>query len=79
MVEDNPVNREIAQAFLEALGTGVVTAKNGFEALEAIGRERFDLVFMDCMMPEMDGYQATAHIRREEAEAGWAPDSRSSR
>ena len=70
LVEDNQVNREIAQAFLQELGAGVATANNGAEALEAVALERFDLVFMDCMMPEMDGYEATALIRRGEAEAG---------
>jgi len=70
VVEDNPVNREIAQAYLEDLGARVATAKNGAEALEAIERTPFDLVFMDCMMPEMDGIEATTIIRRDEAASG---------
>jgi CheY-like chemotaxis protein len=64
LVEDNPVNREVAQVMLERLGCSVVTATNGHEALAAIEREAFDIVLMDCQMPEMDGYEATAQIRK---------------
>ena len=67
VVEDNPVNLEIAETFLREMGAEVKTATNGDEAFELIDREVFDLVFMDCMMPRMDGYQATEAVRRAEA------------
>jgi signal transduction histidine kinase/DNA-binding response OmpR family regulator len=66
VVEDNPVNREVAQAMLERLGCTVAVAGNGREALAELDREEFDAVLMDCQMPEMDGYEATAQIRRRE-------------
>jgi TMAO reductase system sensor TorS len=69
VVEDNPVNLEIAQAFLEAMGAQVKTATDGDEAVEAVDREAFDVVFMDCMMPRTDGYQATEAIRRGEVDS----------
>ncbi len=70
LVEDNPVNREIAVAFLSQLGARVITASNGAEAIDAVERERFDMVFMDCMMPVVDGFEATATIRGREARDG---------
>ncbi len=69
VVEDNAINQSIAYAMLRALGCDVETADNGLEALRSLDRRRFDLVLMDCQMPEMDGYAATAEIRRRE-EAG---------
>ncbi len=70
LVEDNPVNREIASAMLEQLGYSVITAENGKVALERFERGRYAAVIMDCQMPEMDGYAATEAIRRIEHAEG---------
>jgi CheY-like chemotaxis protein len=69
LAEDNPINQEIGIAMLESLGCTVVIAETGTMAIEALGRETFDLVFMDCQMPEIDGYDATRIIRKNEREA----------
>jgi two-component system sensor histidine kinase/response regulator len=67
LVEDNPVNLEVAVGILESFGCKVETATNGVEALDRyVGRE-YGLIFMDCQMPEMDGFEATAEIRRKES------------
>ena len=70
LVEDNPVNLEVAQAVLETSGCDVETATNGLEALESFERGQYRLIFMDCQMPEMDGFEAAAEIRRREAGSG---------
>jgi CheY-like chemotaxis protein len=70
VAEDNPVNRRVAIRMLEKLGCTVETAGDGAEALDMYGRLPFDMVFMDCQMPEMDGYDAAAAIRRAEKEQG---------
>jgi signal transduction histidine kinase/DNA-binding response OmpR family regulator/HPt (histidine-containing phosphotransfer) domain-containing protein len=70
LAEDNPVNVEVAKAMLESLELEVVCARNGDEALRATREGRYDCVLMDCQMPVMDGFAATAAIRREEREAG---------
>jgi CheY-like chemotaxis protein/HPt (histidine-containing phosphotransfer) domain-containing protein len=64
VAEDNPVNQQVAAAMLESLGVAFCMATNGIEAVERISRDSFDLVLMDCQMPEMDGFEATAEIRR---------------
>ncbi|MGA2025465.1 MAG: response regulator [Syntrophobacteraceae bacterium] len=66
LAEDNHVNQEVAQYMLESLGCRVELASNGREALEAFSKAPFDLVLMDCQMPELDGYQVTRIIREKE-------------
>jgi CheY-like chemotaxis protein/HPt (histidine-containing phosphotransfer) domain-containing protein len=66
LVEDNPVNLEVAVGILESFGCKVETATNGLEALERYASGEYGLIFMDCQMPEMDGFEATAEIRKQE-------------
>ncbi|TMJ71623.1 MAG: response regulator [Alphaproteobacteria bacterium] len=66
LVEDNPVNLEVAVGILESFGCKVETATNGVEALERYASGEYGLIFMDCQMPEMDGFEATAEIRKHE-------------
>jgi CheY-like chemotaxis protein len=66
VVEDQPLNREVADGMLGSLGVTVDTACNGAEALERLRSESFDLVLMDCEMPVMDGFSATRELRRGE-------------
>ena len=70
VAEDTEINRQLVRVLLQRMGCTVDTVTNGIQALDAIARERYDLVLMDCMMPEMDGYEATRHLRAREAEAG---------
>lgn len=64
LAEDTPTNQQVATVMLERLGCRVTVVGDGDEALQALDRQRFDLVFMDCQMPEMDGFTATRIIRR---------------
>jgi len=70
LAEDNPVNQRVAQWILEKNGHRVTMASTGREALEALERRAFDVVLMDVQMPEMNGLEATAAIRRQEKLSG---------
>ena len=66
LAEDNPVNREVAMGMLALLGCHVDVAENGRQATDAASKQHYDLVLMDCQMPVMDGFAATAAIRKRE-------------
>jgi signal transduction histidine kinase/CheY-like chemotaxis protein/HPt (histidine-containing phosphotransfer) domain-containing protein len=66
LVEDHPVNQQVARRLLERLGLKVETAGHGAEALDRIKQHRYDLVLMDCQMPVLDGYSATRRLRERE-------------
>jgi len=72
LVEDNPVNQEVARRILQTYGIKPAVCVNGAEAVARLDAEAFDLVLMDCQMPVMDGYQATEAIRTQEAARGRA-------
>jgi CheY-like chemotaxis protein len=67
LVEDNPVNQRVATRMLERMGHRVDLAANGRQALGALARKSYDLVFTDIQMPEMDGYELAAAVRGGEA------------
>jgi len=69
LVEDNPVNQMVACKMLEKTGVLVILVNNGREALTALDNNSFDLVLMDCQMPEMDGFEATCVIRQKKIQA----------
>lgn len=64
LAEDNIVNQEVAKAMLAKLGFKVDIANDGQQALDFISKQRYDIVLMDCQMPVMDGFEATAEIRK---------------
>ena len=68
LAEDNLINQIVAVKQLEKLGYKVEIAKNGRDAVEAHRKQNYQLIFMDCQMPEMDGYEATKKIRQMESE-----------
>ena len=68
LVEDNPVNQQVARSMLKALGCPAEVANNGQEALQALDLAAYDVVLMDCQMPEMDGLTVTRIIRERESE-----------
>ncbi|MBC8101494.1 MAG: PAS domain S-box protein [Cytophagales bacterium] len=76
VAEDNPVNQRLVVRLLEKRGCRVDVAGNGIEAVEAVERLPYDLVLMDCQMPEMDGYEAAAKIRLWESSRGGSSDNR---
>ncbi len=79
LVEDNEINREVALGMLDLLGHRTTTAANGREAIEAWGKSSYDVILMDCQMPEMDGFEATRLIRERESTAGKRQGARGDR
>lgn len=63
LAEDNLINQKVAQSIFKNIGYEIKIAKNGKEAVEMAEKDRFDVIFMDLLMPEMDGYQATGQLR----------------
>ena len=70
IVDDQKVNQLVAQAMLNKMGFSTEIAADGVEALEILNESKVDLVLMDCIMPEMDGYEATRRIRAREKQLG---------
>ena len=70
LAEDHNINREVALRMLEQAGCEVQIAEDGRQAITMVAAQHFDVVLMDCQMPEMDGLEATAHLRRREWELG---------
>jgi signal transduction histidine kinase/ActR/RegA family two-component response regulator len=73
LVEDNPINQKVACLMLHKLGYQVDLASNGLEALGAVASARYDLILMDCVMPEMDGFEATRRLRAGAGHAAEVP------
>jgi CheY-like chemotaxis protein/HPt (histidine-containing phosphotransfer) domain-containing protein len=73
LLEDDTVNQYVAQKLLKNLGCQADVAHNGLEAVETLMQQSYDLVFMDCQMPKLDGYAATARIRNLEGAARHTP------
>ena len=71
VVDDNRMNLKVAEGLLRPYAMSVITALSGEEAIELLNREKFDLVFMDHMMPNMDGVETVMHIRKSEQEHLW--------
>src|SRR5690606_17716942 len=68
LAEDNEVNQILAREILQKAGCSLVLAENGREAIRAAMAQPFDAILMDCQMPEVDGLEATAEIRKAEAQ-----------
>jgi len=73
VVDDNPINQKVAAKMLERLGCRVDVAATGREAIEGVARISYSLVVMDCQMPEMDGFEATRIIRKQEGSGRHVP------
>jgi CheY-like chemotaxis protein/HPt (histidine-containing phosphotransfer) domain-containing protein len=73
VAEDNPVNQLVIETLLERRGIAVDLAADGVEAVRRLDPDRHDAIFMDCQMPNLDGYEATAQIRAAEPEGRHVP------
>ena len=73
LAEDNEVSQKVARKMMERIGCQVDTAMSGREVLDKLETHDYDLIFMDCQMPEMDGYETTREIRRRTWKAGKTP------
>jgi CheY-like chemotaxis protein len=73
LAEDNVINEKVAVAMLTSAGYQVHVARNGFEAVTAVEENHYDAILMDCQMPELNGYEATAMIRANQGAAGHVP------
>ena len=73
VVDDNLINRKVARSFLQTYGLEITEAESGMEAIELVHRIQFDLIFMDHMMPVMDGMEAVQRIRNDCGENGSLP------
>jgi len=65
LVEDNEVNQRVARKMLESFGCSVGMAKHGLDGIQRLREQDYDLILMDCQMPEMDGYETTRYIRKQ--------------
>ncbi len=75
LAEDDPMSQKVGRAMLTHFGCRVDVAGNGRAAVDAFSRQRYDMIFMDCRMPEMDGYEATSVIRERETHKREAGDT----
>jgi signal transduction histidine kinase/ActR/RegA family two-component response regulator len=70
VADDNPINRRVAGAMLERLGCAVTVVDGGYEALRALDGDHYDLVMLDCEMPDLDGYETVRRIREQQSARG---------
>jgi CheY-like chemotaxis protein len=73
LAEDNPINQKVAVWMLAKMGYRADVVGNGLEVLQSLQNIHYDVIFMDCQMPEMDGFEATRQIRMREQKEGRTP------